>query len=109
MPNADPLGDLAITITITTNQQIKECTMLTGEITMFDHNRGYGFLRRTDGEPDVFLHVSALEAAGIATVAKGDWLSFEIESDSKRPDRSHAINLRILDASDDDAESAGSH
>jgi CspA family cold shock protein len=80
-----------------------------GEVKMFDHNKGYGFLCRVGGysewpgERDVFVHVSALEAAGIATVAKGDRLRFEIKLDSKRQDRSHATNLQLLD------DDVGSH
>ena len=55
--------------------------MATGTLKMWNAERGYGFIADDAGGPDMLLHISALEAAGIdpANLRKGDRLSFEVE------------------------------
>ena len=55
--------------------------MATGILKMWNADRGFGFIGDDSGGPDVFLHVSALQSAGIDpdTLRKGDRLSFEVE------------------------------
>ena len=55
--------------------------MDTGTLKMWNADRGFGFIGDDSGGPDVFLHVSALQSAGIDpdTLRKGDRLSFEVE------------------------------
>ena len=52
--------------------------MPTGKIKWFNPNKGYGFIENDGGGKDVFLHISALEEAGIETLQEGEAVSFEI-------------------------------
>jgi CspA family cold shock protein len=55
---------------------------LEGEIKWFNEARGYGFIGR-DGEPDTFLHISALKKAGLSDVREKDRVRFRIENTKK--------------------------
>jgi CspA family cold shock protein len=57
--------------------------MSTGTVKWFNATKGYGFIQPDDGSADVFLHISAVEAAGIGSVNEGDKFSFELEKDRK--------------------------
>ncbi len=57
--------------------------MTTGIVKWFNATKGYGFIAPEDGGADVFLHVSAVEQAGLDSVNEGDKLSFELEKDRK--------------------------
>lgn len=52
--------------------------MATGTVKWFNATKGYGFIEREDGGQDVFVHVSAVEQAGMDTLKEGQRLSFEI-------------------------------
>ena len=52
--------------------------MATGKIKWFNPTKGYGFIENDAGGKDVFLHISALEEAGIDTLQEGEAVSFEI-------------------------------
>ena len=52
--------------------------MPTGKIKWFNPTKGYGFIENDAGGKDVFLHISALEEAGIDTLQEGETVSFEI-------------------------------
>ena len=52
--------------------------MPTGKIKWFNPAKGYGFIENDEGGKDVFLHISALEEAGIETLQEGEAVSFEI-------------------------------
>ena len=52
--------------------------MPTGKIKWFNPNKGYGFIENDAGGKDVFLHISALEEAGIDTLQEGEAITFEI-------------------------------
>ena len=56
--------------------------MASGILKLWNADRGYGFIADSAGGPDVFLHVTALEAAGIDpdSLRKGDRLTFEVEN-----------------------------
>src|SRR5260370_41980010 len=60
----------------------RNSTMATGKLKMWNADRGYGFVGDDSGGPDLFLHVSALESAGIdpLTIRKGDRLTYDVES-----------------------------
>jgi CspA family cold shock protein len=60
-----------------------ERNMTTGTVKWFNATKGYGFIQPDDGGSDVFLHISAVEQAGIGSVNEGDKLSFELEKDRK--------------------------
>ena len=63
----------------------------TGTVKFFNAMKGFGFIQRDDGQPDAFVHVSAVERAGMATLNEGDRLQFEIEID--RRGKYAAVNL----------------
>ncbi len=54
---------------------------ITGTVKFFNTAKGFGFIQPEDGSKDVFIHVSALERAGINGVYEGDKLSFVLEDD----------------------------
>jgi CspA family cold shock protein len=57
--------------------------MTTGTVKWFNPTKGYGFIAPDDGGTDVFLHISAVEQAGLSSPNEGDKLNFELERDSK--------------------------
>jgi CspA family cold shock protein len=67
--------------------------MPTGSIISFKEDRGYGFLRPQDGGDNVYVHISALQAAGIDKVVPGQRLSYEILS---KDGKISAIDLKLL-------------
>ncbi len=69
--------------------------MSTGTVKFFNATRGFGFLQPDDGSKDVFIHISALERAGIPTISEGQKLSYDIEVDG-RSGKSSAQNVQIL-------------
>ena len=64
--------------------------MSNGKIKWFNPTKGYGFIENDAGGKDVFLHVSALEQAGIDTLEEGEAVSFEIGDNRGRE---NAINI----------------
>ena len=64
--------------------------MSNGKIKWFNPTKGYGFIENDAGGKDVFLHVSALEQAGIDTLEEGEAISFEIGDNRGRE---NAINI----------------
>jgi CspA family cold shock protein len=70
-------------------------TMATGTVKFFNADKGYGFITPEGGGPDVFLHISALEAAGLLSVAEGDRISFDAVMD-QRKGKTNAQNIKRL-------------
>ena len=68
--------------------------MTTGKIKWFNPAKGYGFIENGTGGKDVFLHVSALEKAGIDTLKEGEEIEFEI---GENKGRENAINIKKVD------------
>ena len=64
--------------------------MSNGKIKWFNPTKGYGFIENDAGGNDIFLHVSALEQAGIDTLEEGQAVSFEIGDNRGRE---NAINI----------------
>ena len=62
-----------------------------GTVKFFNAMKGFGFIQRDDGQPDAFVHISAVERAGMSSLNEGDRLSFEIEVD--RRGKHAAVNL----------------
>lgn len=54
-----------------------------GTVKFFNHSRGFGFIQPDDGSKDVFVHATALEASGVASIDEGDKVTFDIEDDPK--------------------------
>ena len=66
--------------------------MPTGKIKWFNPTKGYGFIETSDGgDDDVFLHISALQEAGIDTITEGEEVTFEIGDNRGR---NTAINVK---------------
>jgi CspA family cold shock protein len=57
--------------------------MPTGTVKWFNATKGYGFIEADTGGPDIFLHISAVEQAGLGAVNEGDKPAFELEKDRK--------------------------
>jgi CspA family cold shock protein len=64
-----------------------------GTVKFFNTRKGFGFIAPSDGSKDVFVHASALERAGIANLAEGQAVTFDIVSD-ERTGKVAAENLR---------------
>jgi CspA family cold shock protein len=56
---------------------------LKGTVKFFNHSKGYGFVTPDEGGKDVFVHATAVEAAGMPPLNEGDRVSFELEDDRK--------------------------
>ena len=52
--------------------------MATGTVKFFNTQKGYGFIQPDDGSKDVFVHITAVERAGMRTLSEGQKISFEI-------------------------------
>jgi cold shock protein len=65
-----------------------------GTVKFFNAMKGFGFIQRDDGQPDAFVHISAVERAGIPTLNEGDRLEFELEVD--RRGKTAAVNLQSI-------------
>jgi cold shock protein len=55
--------------------------MASGTVKWFDETKGYGFIRPADGGKDVFVHITAVRAAGLQTLAEGQKVNFELVSE----------------------------
>jgi CspA family cold shock protein len=66
--------------------------MPTGTVKFFDSGKGYGFITNEAGGTDAFVHISAVEAAGMGTLEKEQRLSYELENDQRG--KSSAVNLK---------------
>lgn len=67
--------------------------MQTGTVKFYNDQRGFGFIQPDDGGKDVFVHATALEAAGMRGLVEGQKLSFEVRAD-QRTGKQAAANLQ---------------
>ncbi|TPW29816.1 cold-shock protein [Martelella alba] len=67
--------------------------MSTGTVKWFNATKGYGFIQPDDGGADVFVHISAVERAGMRSLSDGQKLTYELVKD-KRSGKSSADNLQ---------------
>ncbi|WP_025900050.1 cold-shock protein [Sneathiella glossodoripedis] len=68
--------------------------MANGTVKWFNGTKGFGFIAPTDGGSDVFVHISAVERAGLNGLNEGDNVSYEVEVDKAR-NKSSAVNLQV--------------
>jgi CspA family cold shock protein len=67
--------------------------MAKGTVKFFNAQKGYGFIAQDAGGPDVFVHISAVERAGMRDLVEGQKVSFDVEAD-RRSGKSAATNLQ---------------
>ena len=65
-----------------------------GTVKWFNATKGFGFIQPDDGGNDVFVHISAVERAGLGTLREGQEVSYEVVPD-RRSGKSSADNLRV--------------
>ena len=65
--------------------------MTVGTVKFFNTTKGFGFIAPEDGSKDVFVHATAVEAAGMRSLAEGQKVAFDVEVDARG---SKAVNLR---------------
>lgn len=69
--------------------------MAVGTVKWFNNTKGYGFIQPEGGGSDVFVHISAVERAGMSSLAEGQKVSFEEQRDPKRG-KTSAVNLKAV-------------
>jgi CspA family cold shock protein len=67
--------------------------MATGTVKWFNTQKGYGFIEPSDGGKDVFVHISAVERAGLTSLQEGQKLNYEIARDRGKES---AANLSLI-------------
>lgn len=70
--------------------------MATGTVKWFNETKGFGFIQPDEGGNDVFVHVSAVEAAGLKTLNDNQKVSYDLVEDRKG--RNSAGNIQLVDA-----------
>lgn len=66
-----------------------------GTVKWFNNTKGFGFIQPESGGADVFVHISAVERAGLSTLNEGQQISFEEERDPRRG-KTSAVNLKAV-------------
>ncbi len=69
--------------------------MATGTVKWFNSVKGYGFIQPEDGSKDVFVHVSAVEGAGLSSLSEGQKISYELQPGKNG--KSSAENLSLVE------------
>ena len=68
--------------------------MINGTVKFYNSTKGFGFITPADGTKDAFVHVTALERAGISGLAEGQKVSYDLETG--RDGKASAVNLALL-------------
>ena len=66
--------------------------MITGKVKFFNAQKGYGFIAPEDGSKDAFVHISALERAGLTTLDQDQRVTYDLETDPRG--KTSAVNLQ---------------
>jgi CspA family cold shock protein len=74
---------------------LKDLAMATGTVKWFNSMKGYGFIEPDDGGKDAFVHISAVERAGLGSLNEGQKVSFDLQPGQNG--KSSAENLTIVD------------
>ena len=69
--------------------------MITGTVKFFNPAKGFGFIEPEDGSKDAFVHISALERAGLSTLSEGQKVSYELQAGQNG--KSSAEDLKLVD------------
>jgi cold shock protein len=67
--------------------------MVTGKVKFFNAQKGYGFIAPEDGGKDAFVHISAVERAGLSTLNQDQRVSYDLETDQRG--KTSAVNLQV--------------
>ena len=70
----------------------KDRNMITGTVKFFNADKGYGFIAPEGGGGDAFVHISAVERAGLRTLDKDQRVSYELETDKRG--KTSAVNIQ---------------
>ena len=73
----------------------KGLVMATGTVKWFNATKGFGFIQPDNGGEDAFVHISAVERAGMREIVEGQKLSYELERD-KKSGKNSATNLQAI-------------
>ncbi len=76
------------------NDSIKENNMATGTVKWFNPTKGFGFITPDGGDKDVFVHISAVEKAGLTGLQENQKVSYEVAT---QKGRQSAANLELVD------------
>jgi cold shock protein len=66
--------------------------MATGTVKFFNSQKGYGFIQPSDGSRDVFVHISAVERAGLGTLVEGQKVSYDVVTERGKQSASNVQN-----------------
>jgi CspA family cold shock protein len=73
---------------------LEDIMSTTGTVKFFNPTKGFGFIQPEDGSKDVFVHISAVEAAGLGTLSENQKVSFEVQKSNNG--KFAAINLKAI-------------
>jgi cold shock protein len=73
--------------------QMKESAMISGTVKFYNSTKGFGFIQPDDGSKDAFVHVSAIERAGLSGLGEGQKVTYDLESG--RDGKLSATNLQL--------------
>jgi CspA family cold shock protein len=71
----------------------KEQEMITGTVKFFNADKGYGFIQPETGGNDAFVHITAVQAAGLQTLDRDQRVTYDLETD--RRGKTSAVNLQL--------------
>lgn len=66
----------------------------TGTVKWFNDQKGFGFIEASDGSGDVFVHITAVQKAGLTTLKEGQSVGFTVEEDTKK-NKTKAVDLKV--------------
>jgi CspA family cold shock protein len=96
IPKRCQFDDLPVRAGSTLVSILKGHPMTTGTVKWFNSTKGFGFIQPDDGGKDVFVHISAVERAGLQNLKDGQKVEFEVVAD-RRTGKSSADNLKTVD------------
>jgi cold shock protein len=73
----------------------KDILMANGTVKWFNPMKGFGFIQPTNGGADVFVHISALERAGLSTLKEGAQVSYDLATEKGK---TSAVNIKLAEA-----------
>lgn len=65
--------------------------MATGTVKWFNESKGFGFISRDEGGPDVFVHFSAIQGSGFKTLVEGQKVTFDVQEGPKGPQAANVV------------------